>query len=619
MTGKPKPRQDPILPETIGEHYAVGRVLGRGGMATVYLCTDTRDGSRVAVKVLRQEIGSAVIVERFLREIDLASALDHPRIPAVIGSGQIGELPFYVMTYVEGESLRAHIDRVKQLPIPDAIRITAEITDAMTYAHASGIVHRDLKPDNILLSSAGAVVLDFGVARAIIESAGDRLTSTGVAIGTPAYMSPEQALADKDLDARSDIYSLGCVTYEMIAGIPPFVGATPQAIITRRFVSSAPPLSETREGVPPEVERAVAKALMRSPLDRWQTAEQFTAALTSSERLKSSRFAAVANRIRKRRRLFGGLIGIPVAIGAAVIAALLSGLVPDAFRPRHDLDHSRIAVLYFDDHSPDDSLGYLASGLTESLIHELSSVPALQVISRNGVKPFRDHPVSMDSLSRALRVGTVVEGSVQRSGNRIRVTAQIVDAESDRPIQGATIEHAADDIFKLEDDLAHEVASMLRRRLGKEVKLRATLLATSSSRARELTFRADEARDNASLLLSNSDSGSVLRGLAVLREADKLLARAETEDPKWTGPLISRGWIALDAARKQGGSARIASLQQAWGNAQRALNRTPGNPNGLELRGTILYFRAARLPLPDKDVKQTLIEASSDLYGAITI
>ncbi|MGK2961854.1 MAG: serine/threonine-protein kinase, partial [Gemmatimonadaceae bacterium] len=248
----PKSRETPP-PTIIAERYTVERELGRGGMATVYLCTDSMTRDRVAVKVLREELGSAVIVERFLREIAFASELDHPRIPKVLDSGVIGTLPFYVMTYVEGESLRERLDRVKQLPVEEAVRITNAVIEPMTYAHRLGIVHRDIKPGNILVGEESVYVLDFGIARAIIASAEDRLTSTGVAIGTPAYMSPEQALADGDLDARSDIYSLACVTYEMIAGIPPFVGATPQAVMARRFASPPPPLRETREGVSPQV------------------------------------------------------------------------------------------------------------------------------------------------------------------------------------------------------------------------------------------------------------------------------------------------------------------------------------------------------------------------------
>jgi len=274
-----QPFSEPGPPEEIAGRYRVERELGRGGMATVYLCTDTHTGDRVAVKLLRPDLGGAVVVERFLREITFASGMGHPRIPRVLDSGLTRGIPFFVMNYIEGESLRTRLTREKQLPIADAVSIACQAAEPMTYAHERGVVHRDIKPGNILLSPDGAYVLDFGIARAIVASAGHRLTASGVALGTPAYMSPEQALADGELDARSDIYSFGCVVYEMIAGIVPFLGATPQAVMARRLASAPPPLREMRQGVPEHVDRAVAKALRRAPADRWPSASAFGAAL----------------------------------------------------------------------------------------------------------------------------------------------------------------------------------------------------------------------------------------------------------------------------------------------------------------------------------------------------
>ena len=305
-------------PAVIADRYHVERVLGRGGMATVYLCLDTKRETKVAVKVLRAELGSAVVVERFLREIEFASELDHPRIPKVLDSGVIGQIPFYVMTLVDGEPLRERLDREKQLPVEEAVRIANAVIEPMTYAHRMGIVHRDIKPGNILVGAESVHVLDFGIARAIMASADERLTSTGMAVGTPAYMSPEQALADGTLDARSDIYSLACVVYEMIAGIPPFVGATPQAIMARRFGSSPPPLSETREGVPPHVELAVSKALCRAPADRWQSASEFGKALSGE--VPSPSLQSITSQVEGRRRTYGRTIAVLAA--AAGIAAI---------------------------------------------------------------------------------------------------------------------------------------------------------------------------------------------------------------------------------------------------------------------------------------------------------
>jgi len=312
---------DSPLLASIGEHYVVDRVIGRGGMATVYLCRDTRDDSRVAVKVLRKELGSAIIVERFLREIAFASELDHPRIPKVLESGVVNDLPYYAMTYVEGESLKRKLEREKQLPLADAIHIACEVIAPTAYAHSRGIVHRDIKPDNILIAKDGVYVLDFGIARAIIESGVDRLTSTGVGVGTPAYMSPEQALGDRNLDARSDIYSLGCVVYEMIAGIPPFVGPTSQAIISRRFAASPPPLREVRDGVPEEVEDAVQRALARSPADRWPTVTAFGQALEACSTKTTTgavRRTRAASRTRSVRMIAAAVVVVAVVVAGIV-------------------------------------------------------------------------------------------------------------------------------------------------------------------------------------------------------------------------------------------------------------------------------------------------------------
>jgi serine/threonine protein kinase len=289
-------------------------------MATVYLCTDTHSGNKVAVKVLKAEVGGAVSVERFLREITFSSQLDHPQIPRVLGSGVSGQLPFCVMTYIEGESLRSRLDRVKQLTFDEAVRITREVVAPMAYAHSMGIIHRDIKPANIILGKDRVYVLDFGVARAIAASADESLTSTGIAVGTPAYMSPEQALAQDDLDERSDIFSLACVTYEMIAGTAPFHGATAQAVMARRFVAPPPPLSEVREFVPPAVESAISKALCKAPADRWQSISEFGDALTTSPSHPSVQATQLLLASRKRK------FGLAIA-AVALIAVGVTGVV----------------------------------------------------------------------------------------------------------------------------------------------------------------------------------------------------------------------------------------------------------------------------------------------------
>ncbi|MEO5903985.1 MAG: serine/threonine-protein kinase [Gemmatimonadaceae bacterium] len=266
--------------EMLGEHYRIERELGHGGMATVYLCADVRDESRVAVKVLRPELGSVVTRERFFREIAFSSELDHPRIPRVLESGTTsGGLPFYAMDFVDGESLRDRLMREPRLAVDEVQRIAVAIAGPMGYAHERSIVHRDIKPENILLSGDKVYVLDFGVARAIAGSTGDRLTRTGITLGTPAYMSPEQVMADRDLDLRSDIYSLGCVVYEMLAGVTPFTAGSPQMLMAARFSKTPKPLSSIRDDVPEGVAKAIDKAMARKPEDRWQTVDAFADAM----------------------------------------------------------------------------------------------------------------------------------------------------------------------------------------------------------------------------------------------------------------------------------------------------------------------------------------------------
>ena len=262
--------------------YAIERELGRGGMATVYLAQDLKHHRPVAIKVLAPELAAALGRERFLREIETAARLTHPHILPLHDSGEADGLLYYVMPYVEGESLRDRLDREKQLAIADAVTITCAVANALSYAHSHDVVHRDVKPENILLSNDEAIVADFGIAAAIDAAGGGKLTRTGIVLGTPAYMSPEQGAGDQTLDGRSDVYSLGCVLYEMLAGEPPFTGPTSQAIIAKRFTDPVPSARRLRETVPPPMDQAIAKALARAPADRFATTHQFAEALRAS-------------------------------------------------------------------------------------------------------------------------------------------------------------------------------------------------------------------------------------------------------------------------------------------------------------------------------------------------
>src|SRR3989441_408045 len=266
----------------LADRYALERELGRGGMAVVFLGRDPRHDRAVAIKVLRHEIAAALGADRFLREIQIAAKLHHPHILPLYDSGAAGDLLYYVMPYVEGESLRQRLDREAQLPLDDALAITRQVARALAYAHSHDVVHRDIKPENILLSGGEAVVADFGIARAITQAGGTRLTETGIPVGTPHYMSPEQASGGGPIDGRSDIYSLGCVLYEMLVGEPPYTGPSAQVVIAKRFTDPVPSVRRLRETIPPAIDGAVSKALARAPADRFVTAAQFADALTPS-------------------------------------------------------------------------------------------------------------------------------------------------------------------------------------------------------------------------------------------------------------------------------------------------------------------------------------------------
>ena len=291
------------LQQTLADRYRIERELGRGGMGVVFLAQDLKHGRQVAIKVLRPELAG----DRFLREIQISARLNHPNILTLIDSGEAAGFMYYVLPFVEGESLRDRLNRERQLSLEDALRITIEAADALSYAHSLGVIHRDIKPENILFEAGHAMVTDFGIARAISDAASEKLTESGLAVGTPAYMSPEQATGMGDVDARSDVYSLACVLYEMLAGAPPYAGPNAQAIIARKTLEPVPGLRVVRDTVPAGIERAVMRALAKVPADRFSTARQFADALLGTGAgvrappqplvFARSRFVAVASAI----------------------------------------------------------------------------------------------------------------------------------------------------------------------------------------------------------------------------------------------------------------------------------------------------------------------------------
>lgn len=620
----------------LGHRYHIEQELGRGGMATVYMATDTTVGRHVAIKVLHPELAAAVGADRFHREINIASALTHPNILPVHDSGEFEGRLFYVMPVVEGESLRERLKRERQLSVDEAIRITCEVASALEYAHSRGVVHRDVKPENILLEAGHAVVADFGIARAAsLVAEGPALTQTGMSLGTPAYMSPEQALGDKMLDGRSDQYALACVTYEMLTGEPPFSAPTAQALIAKHLTSPVPEITTVRPAVPDEVEDVIFRALEKVPADRHASIVEFAAALadadglegaTSSRRLPGTRAHRAARttrhlraaredrRERSRRRGMAFGIAALLAMGAGGAGLWLQhARTLDA---RGTTELKRIGVLYFQDLSADGHLGALADGLSEALIDRLRDVQTLDVVSRDGVAPFRKGRVALDSVARLLKVGTLVTGTVEPEGGGVRIALRLRDATgSDFDRMSFTVPQGA--LLSARDSVARATADMLRPVIGEEVQLREERHAAHDALAWSLVQRAERLRKDG----EDRSAGDSVGAAAAFGTADSLLRVAQSRDATWSQPAVIGARIALRRAKLATSAPAITQwIDTGLADAQRALAIDPRNADALELRGALRYERFVRnLAATHDDEKELVRTAEADLLRATEI
>jgi TolB-like protein/tRNA A-37 threonylcarbamoyl transferase component Bud32 len=551
------PPLDPMtsLRAALRGHYEIEREIGQGAYATVYLARDLKHERKVAVKVLHVDTTSEMGELRFIREIRLLAGLQHPNILTLHDSGHVNELLYYVMPYVSGETLRDRIDREKQLPYEAACNITRDVADALAYAHAQGIIHRDIKPENILLSAGHPILADFGIAR-VIDLAGVRqVTRTGMGSpGTPAYMSPEQLMGDKELDGRSDTYSLGCVLYEMLTGRPPFTG---KEGFVKRFTEAPPSVSVTRKDIPGWMDTVVATALARKPTDRYQTAQELVSALTlAGKGGKESRTvdagAAVEAAPDHTRAAFppaetdtrkAGILGSPtrrwLAAGAAVaLLALAIKALPSGWRDRLPGSSGpggikSIAVLPFAA-TADSTEDYFGDGMAEQLIVNLSSVQGLAVASRTSAFTFKDRQnVSAADIGRALKVDNVLEGSVRRAGDRLRVFVQLTNTRDGRGIWSNTYDVSTADVFAMQDSISTAILDNLRVRLEGTPARQVSHPGTSNLAAYDLYLRAQHQFNKFEE--------------APLRQSIRLYNQAIELDPRyaqaWAG--IAKSWIFL--------------------------------------------------------------------------
>ena len=619
------------LTSQLSDRYLIERELGRGGMATVFLAKDIRHDRDVAIKVLHPELSASIGAERFEREIKLAAKLQHPNILGLYDSGSADGLLYYVMPFIKGESLRDRLDREGQLPIDDAVQLTLEVAEALGHAHAAGIVHRDIKPENVLISGGHALVADFGIARAASEGNAQKLTQTGMAVGTPVYMSPEQAVGDP-VGPTSDLYSLGCMLYEMLAGEPPFTAKNAQALMARHSMEAVPSVRIVRATVPEEVEDAIFSAMAKVPADRPQTAAQFMEMLglpmgatasrrTSIRHTASRRVPTGANRMLEREGaawwrkpwvlaagvllLAGAGFGIWKLAGAGGPAPVVGGL-----------NAKNVAVLYFEDLSADSSLGYLADGLTEDLIGALARVQSLDVISRTGVEPFRTSPLTIDSIAHILDAGTVLRGTVEPEGDKIRVNVRVFDGNGGADLDRTALELPAADMVTLRDSVTQEVARLVRTRIGSEVRLQAQREGTRSTVAWSLLQRAEQLRKNGEAAAAKNDTLVRNRDFGA---ADSLLALAEEQDPAWADPIVARGLIAYRRSRLSGRDKTVLHpwIRTGLAHVGRALALAPNNADALELRGNLRYWGFLQSIEPDAEKAKVLLEnAQKDLESA---
>jgi TolB-like protein/Tfp pilus assembly protein PilF len=536
------------LQASLADRYRIECELGRGGMATVYRASDLKHDRLVALKVLHPELGASLGPDRFEREIKLTARLDHPHILPVLDSGETAGQLWYTMPFVRGESLRDRLRRETQLPVDAALDIARQVALALDYAHRQGVVHRDLKPENILLTEDQARVADFGVAKALDVAGGKQLTETGLCVGTPAYMSPEQASGGR-VDARSDVYALGAVLYEMLAGEPPYTGPTAQAVIAKRLSEPVPHLGAVR-AVPPGLEAAVTKALAKVPADRFPTAAEFAKAIGAVETPSEA----------PRRRRWPSL-EVNLGIAALALAAVI-GVVLRSYSHRHAVpardaasvtEIRSIAVLPLVNVGGDSSQEYFSDGMTDELASALAKVPSLRVAARTSAFAFKGKYPAPAEVGSRLHVAAFLTGSVRRSGRALRVSVQVVDVRDGLTLWSDSYErvlHSAEDVFTVQDDIAKGIAGAL------QLTLAGTPARTRSLEAHELYLRGR-------FFMNRWSERDLRKSLQLYREA---LATDSSYADAWAGiaavwPYLADQWVAPREAYPMAREAALRALE----------------------------------------------------------
>ncbi len=510
--------------KTLFAGYSVERELGRGGMATVYLAEDLKHHRPVALKLLKPELAASLEAARFLREIKITATLTHPNILPLYDSGSEDGRLYYVMPYVDGGSLRQRLDRERQLAVPEAVRLAGEVADALAYAHERGVVHRDIKPENILLEHGHPVVADFGVARALSVLGEEYSTGAGIALGTPAYMSPEQASGESAVDHRADQYALACVLYEMLAGHPPFVGGGTRAVLARHVADPPPPLATVRPGVPRAVREAVTRGLAKAPADRFASVREFADALL----------------------------------------APVSDPEPG----------SSIAVLPFVNLGGSPGHEYFGDGMAEEIIIALTKIEGLQVASRTSAFALKGRQLDIRAIGELLNVKAVLEGSVRRAGNRLRVTAQLVSAADGYHLWSERFDREMKDVFAIHDDIAANIARALRVVLREDEGRAITKPPTTDLEAYDYYLRGRQ-------FFHQRRKKSVIF-------ARQMFERAIQRDPEYARAYAGIADACSFLAHHYQDEGAAANLHQAEAASRKALELDPDLPEAHAARGFVL-------------------------------
>ena len=590
------------LTNALADRYRFEQEIGAGGMATVYLAQDLKHDRKVAVKVLRPELAAVIGAERFLSEIKTTARLQHPHILPLYDSGEAGGLLFYVMPYVDGLSLRDKLMKEGELPISDAVRILRDVADGLTEAHRHGVVHRDLKPENVMLRGRHALVMDFGVAKALSEATGRQsLTTIGVALGTPTYMAPEQAVADPLVDHRADIYAFGVVAYELLAGRPPFTGTNAQQILAAQVTTAAQPVS-THRMMPPVLAALVMRCLEKRPADRPQSAEelitQLEAVLTPSGGITPTATAPIAAPSPRSRR-------VPIAIGLGLLALLLGY---GAWRATRDgtaeaagtlasAVGKRVGVLPFESRSRDTSDAYLGDGMATDLTTTLAGMTGLHVVSRSSSFALRGK--TAHEAGAALSAVAMVEGTVGKVDERLRVTVSLVNVADEAVLWSQRYDVTEKDLYALQDSAATAIASALGVGLARRNDTELQAHRTTSPEAHDLVLRGQFLADR------NNE--------AALHQAITLFQRAAALDSTYADPWsgIAQAWFFL-ADTYMAPRATLPPMREA---IEKALAIDPSSAWAHALKGSLLSTYLRDYPAAEREYLTAIALDSTSTFA----